>query len=271
MKYLDIDLKKLMPLFRKVGLYSPANQFYAEKVRKHQQIIAYIPQIVSAFSKLSTKRQLVMLDCGCGKSYLSFVLYAYCRDVLGRSVKIIGVDRNPELIKQCNETAKALGYINMHFYAENLETFKLDGKIDIVYSLHACDTATDQTIAQGIALGAKYIFSASCCQHSNREKLSKHPLKKVTKHRPYKERLVDMIGDSMRALLLEHMGYGVKIFEFVGSEKTPKNIMLRAISNSAKKQDVTKAMSEYRRLVQMFNFAPKLEGLINFPQSGRYD
>lgn len=259
---LDFNLDNLTTLLREIGLYNPKGQFYQQRICKNQQILAYIPQIASAIGKLSTKRPIVMLDCGCGKSYLSFVLYEYCAKVLERKIKIIGVDSNSELIDKCNCSALTLGFDNMYFYNAGIEAFNFDDSIDIAYSLHACDFATDQTIAKGVQLGAKYIFSVSCCQHSNRENLRRHPLTSVSRYQPYKERLVDMVGDSMRALLLEQLGYGVNIFEFVAAEHTPKNVMLRAVKNTVKKQDRVKAAGEYQCLVEMFGFAPKLEGLL---------
>jgi len=259
---LAFDTTNLKALFREIGLFSSTDEPYKARVRKHQQIIAYIPLIRSAFSKLSTKRSIIMLDCGCGKSYLSFALYAYCNTVLGRKLKIIGVDSNAELIRKCNESAKAFGFEGMHFYCSDVGAFEYNEDVDIVYSLHACDGATDQTIAKGANLGAKYIFSVSCCQHTNRENMSKHPLTSISRHLPYKERLVDMIGDSMRGLLLEHLGYGVNLFEFIAAEQTPKNIMLRAVKNAVKKQDRQNALTNYKKLVEMFNFTPKLEGLL---------
>jgi SAM-dependent methyltransferase len=203
-----------------------------------------------------------MVDCGCGKSYLSFVLYEYCKSILKRKVKIIGIDHNPDLIDKCKIAAKELSFEDMFFYDQKVEKFKDEEKVDIVYSLHACDTATDQTIAQGVELGAKYIFSVSCCQHTNRKNMSKHPLSSVSRYQPYKERLVDMLGDSMRGLLLEHLNYGVDIFEFVASEYTPKNIMLRAIKDTAKKIEQSNAMANYKNLAEMFNFAPSLESML---------
>jgi hypothetical protein len=205
----------------------------------------------------------VLLDCGCGKSYLSFVLYQYCQEVLGRELNIIGIDNNAELIGKCNDSAKNLGFTGMQFHNSDIAAFKTDAKIDITYSLHACNTATDQTIAKGINMGAQYIFSVSCCQHTNREKMAGHCLASISRYRPYKERLVDMVGDSMRALLLEHLGYGVSIFEFATTAQTPKNIMLRAIKGTVKQQDQTQAMAKYKELVKGFNFAPALENMLN--------
>lgn len=258
----DFDSENLKTLFREIGLYSPKGEFYAERARKHQQVFSYIIQLKAALSKLSTKRPIVFLDCGCGKSYLSFIFYEYCKTILNRPVKILGIDNNSDLIDKCNQTARELNFDNMHFYCSGIEPFKSTEAIDIVYSLHACNTATDQTIAKGIELNARYIFSVSCCQHLNRKKMAQHPMHSVSRHQPYKERLVDMLGDSMRALLLEHLGYGVKVFEFVAAEQTPKNIMLRATSNTAKKSEKEGAMAHYKHLVATFNFAPHLEQLL---------
>jgi SAM-dependent methyltransferase len=262
MTQLNFNSANLKTLFREVGLYSPKEQFYPERVHKHQQVFVYIVQIKTAFSKLSTKKPIVLLDCGCGRSYLSFILYEYCQTVLNRQIKIIGIDNNADLINKCKKTAQELGFENMEFYHSDVEKFKTDEIVDIVYALHACDTATDQTIAKGVMLNAKYIFSVSCCQYTNRKEMSKHPLQSISRHQPYKERLVDMIGDSMRALLLEHLGYGVKLFEFVAAEYTPKNIMLRAIKNTVKRQDKENAEDNYNKLVAMFNFFPALENYL---------
>lgn len=261
MTLLDFNLSNLTTLFREIGLYSSGNKLFQSQTRKHQQILAYLQQFQSIFGKFGTKKPLVLLDCGCGKSYLSFVLYEYCRSVLKREIKIIGIDWNPELIRKCQNSAESLGF-NMEFISSTVNTFQTKTKVDIIYSLHACDKATDQTIATGINLGARYILSVSCCQHTNREKISNHPLTSISRHKPYKERLVDMIGDSMRALLLESIGYRVDIFEFIATNQTPKNIMLRAIKDTAKKERRDEALTQYHQLVNMFNFAPELERLL---------
>lgn len=262
MSLINFDPANLKNLFREVGLYSPKGEFYLERARKHQQVFAYIIQIKSALSKLSTKRPIVFVDCGCGKSYLSFLLYEYCQTILERKLKIIGIDNNLELINRCRKTAEDLGFKEMEFCHAKVGEFKTEEKIDVVYSLHACDTATDQTIAKGIALNSTYIFSVSCCQHTNRHNMAGHPLHSISRHQPYRERLVDMVGDSMRALLLERLGYGVKLFEFVAAEFTPKNIMLRAIKGTAKRHEKESAQANYQQLVEMFNFTPALEGLL---------
>ena len=261
MKNLNVD--ELQELFREVGLHNPKGEIYKERSRKYAQLFSYIVQLESAFKKLTTKRPLVLVDCGCGKSYLSFLLYEYCQRVLKRKVKIIGIDHNHALIEKCKGIAKKLAYKNMSFYDQSIQSLPIDPPVDVVYSLHACDTATDQTLAQGIMLQAKYIFSVSCCQHTNRSKFRSNILRQVSRFQPYKERLVDMIGDTMRGLLLEHIGYAVKLFEFVAAEHTPKNIVLRAVNGAVKKTDQELALSRYCELTQTFHFKPALESLIN--------
>ena len=260
---MNIDLTKINKIYNQIGLCNPQDNFYKGKDDKYHQVVAYCAHIISAINKLSSKRDVVMVDCSCGKSYLSFVLYAYCTTILDRKIKIIGIDTNAVLISKCKDTAQKLGYTNMHFYNTAVGDFRLDGAADIVYSLHACDTATDQTIAAGINFKAKYIFSVSCCQHTNRKRLSGHPLTAVSRFQPYKERLTDMVGDSMRALLLEGNNYGVRLFEFTPQKHTQKNIMLRAVRNQVKKQDRDGAAVNYDSLTRMFKFKPALENLIS--------
>ena len=263
MKHSNLNIDELQVLFREVGLHNPKGDIYKERTRKYAQLFSYIIQLESALKKLTTKRPVVLVDCGCGKSYLSFLLYEYCKRVLKRKVKIIGIDHNYDIIEKCKGIAEKLNYKYMSFYDKPIKSLPVDRSVDIVYSLHACDTATDQTIAQGIILNAKYIFSVSCCQHTNRSKFRSKILRSVSRSQPYKERLVDMIGDTMRGLLLEYLGYAVKLFEFVAAEHTPKNIVLRAINNAVKKQDRVIALDRYQELVETFHFKPALEALIS--------
>jgi hypothetical protein len=262
---MNINIKNINTIYNQIGLSNPNNNFYKGKEDKHQQVITYCAQIISIINKLSSKRDIVMLDCGCGKSYLSFILYAYCSMVLKRKIKIIGIDTNAyaSVIDKCKDSAEKLGFKNMYFDDVSITDFQTNSKIDIVYSLHACDTATDQTIALGIKHKAKYIFSVSCCQHTSRNKISGHPLTAVSRYQPYKERLADMISDSMRALLLESNDYGVRIFEFTSQKHTPKNIMLRAVRNQVKKKEKDIASINYNNLTKMFKFRPVLERLIS--------
>ena len=146
----------------------------------------------------------------------------------------------------------------MIFYNANIIESNFTHQPDIVYSLHACDSATDEMIYQGITQKAKYILSVSCCQHRMRNQMKNHPLALVTRHKPYKERLTDMIADSLRVLILEASGYKVTVYEFVAAAYTPKNVMLKCERMSQTNQKTELAMLEYEKLSKLFNMRPML-------------
>ncbi len=147
----------------------------------------------------------------------------------------------------------------MEFICDDIFNVKFQEKPDIVYSLHACDIATDMTIAKGIQEDAQYIMTVSCCQHTVRNQMRKHSLTSITKHGIYKERLTDMLADSMRSILLESNGYKVKIFEYVPTSETPKNVMVRAVKvGSISKKRKSSLIMEYNKLNNFFNVDIKL-------------
>lgn len=259
MENIKLDAGELKKLYQDIGLMNPVGGQYKERVGKSRQVYDYLAQILAALKKLSTKNEIVLLDCACGRSYLSFLVFYYCQEVLDRKIRIIGVDSNPDLILKCNNIAFELGYKNLSFYCSNIIDFKSEFKPDIVYSLHACNTATDQAIAKGIIEKAKYIMTVSCCQHAARGQIKKHPLASITRFKPYKERVADMVSDSMRALLLESLGYNVEIYEFTSSRNTAKNIMLRAVSGNRNEVREEMAEYEYQKLLNTFHIRPAAE------------
>ncbi|MCL2462345.1 MAG: SAM-dependent methyltransferase, partial [Defluviitaleaceae bacterium] len=226
------------------------------------QLYDYAAIFRTALKRLSAKRPLLLLDCGCGRSYLSFFLNYTLQSMGWNNLYFIGVDSNRELIGKCRDAASALGFANMEFRAGDIIDLRAGADIDIVYSLHACNTATDQTIFAGLANNAKYILSVSCCQHYARGQMKGHPLASVTRYGPYKERLADMVADSLRSLLLEACGYTADIFEFTPQRNTPKNVMLRAQKTGQSGERVRRAAQEYERLSAMFNVRPALEGYL---------
>jgi SAM-dependent methyltransferase len=256
------NLKILEEIYQDIKLFSPAGTLYQKREKKNNQVIHYIQLINAALSKMSTKKQLVLLDCGCGKSYLSFVLYKYIYEILGRNIYIIGIDNNQTLIDDCNNIKEKLKFTNMEFHTGDIINVNLNRKVNISYSLHACDLATDQTITKGVMEDVDIIFSVSCCQHTNRKKIKCSTLRSVTRYKEYKERIVDMTGDTMRGLLLEALGYRVDIFDFVSTSETPKNMILRAKKNKAKKVVIEDSLLEYKKLSDFFHIRPKLEEYI---------
>lgn len=206
--------------------------------------------------KISKRRSLTFLDCACGKGYITFVLSYILTQKLGRSAFFVGVDRNPHVIQRCMEAQSSLGYENLEFHATDIIEFTPDKKPDITFCLHACDTATDETIAKGITLNSRFIVAAPCCQREICRKIKHHPLKPMTQFPIIKERLSCLITESLRTLVLKAAGYKVKIFEFVPTRVTPKNLMLRAEKIWIRNSD---ALKQYWQLRDIFNIEPKIE------------
>jgi len=242
-----------------IGLASPNGNNYKERLHKHQQMLDYYIAIKSIIKRLSTKRTLYLYDCGCGRSYLSFYLNYHLQKDGFNNIAFICIDSNKDLIELCRQTASEMKMTNMTFYDSNIADFDLPEKPDIVYSLHACDTATDQMIYKGIVENAKYILSVSCCQHTMRKQMKNHPLAMVSRHKPYKERLADMISDSLRVLILESYGYKVTVYEFVSATHTPKNIMLKCEKVGQVYEKAALAVNEYEKLAELFNMHPMLK------------
>ena len=250
------DIQELNVL---IGFASPTGKNYKERLHKHQQMWDYYVAIKSIMKKLSTKRTLYLYDCGCGRSYLSFYLNFYLKKDGFDNVSFICIDANKDLIERCKQTALKMKATNMAFYHADIVDFEFLHQPDIVYSLHACDIATDQMIYKSITQNARFILSVSCCQHTMRKQMKGHSLSMVARHKPYKERLVDMISDSLRALILEAYGYKVNVYEFVATAHTPKNIMLKCknVGQVDKKSELAKL--EYKKLSALFNMNPMLE------------
>ncbi len=269
MNNIKMNTEEINSLFSHIGLANEHGTMYKQRLHKHRQLFDFIQHIEKAIKRLSTKRTLTLVDCACGKSYLSFVANYYLTNVLKRDVEFICIDYNEHVIKQSQEAANKLGFTNMTFICNDIFKTNLNKKIDVIYSLHACDTATDMTIAKGIAENAMYIMTVSCCQHFVRSNMKKHPLGAITKHGVYKERIADMVSDSMRSLALETYGYQPKLFDYVPSSETPKNVMIRATRGPIQGKRYLEAQKEYNQLQKLFNVEPKLYEYIELAQNKR--
>ena len=163
-------------------------------------------------------------------------------------------------MEKAKNRALSFGFENMSFHACDIEQYTHQSPVDAVFSLHACDTATDKTIYLGIHCRARLIFSVSCCQHSLKKTLKGHPFAALTRHQIFKDRLTYMVGDSLRSLLIEMQGYRSDIIEFVSSRSTDKNVMIRCERGQQKSQD--KLRNEYEKLQGTFNFTLPLEAYL---------
>lgn len=221
----------------------------ADMRRKYVQVDNFIKLIQPLLSKSTQRGKVFILDCGSGKSYLSFVMNYFIREKLRRNCHFFCIDDNSDLIGKCVQMRDGLGYDNMEFAVSKIKDFRPNEKIDIVCSLHACDTATDEAIAKAIQLKAPFLLVVPCCQHEVINQLRDHPLKAITRHGTFKAKLADLLTDAMRSLILEAAGYKVRIAEYVSPMYTPKNIMIQA----EKIQDKNKmAMEQYLELKAMF-------------------
>jgi SAM-dependent methyltransferase len=201
-----------------------------------------------------------VVDAGCGKAYMSLALVAYGREV-GTRVELVGLDANPGVIETVRRIAEQLGYDEAAFEATTIEGYAGDGPVDLLVSLHACDTATDEAIAAGVRLGAEAIVVAPCCHHELAGQLAKNAKDGVLRHGVLLGRQADLITDALRAAALETHGYRVDVIEFVATEHTPKNVMLRAVRAPSRAR-ADRARREYVELRDHWHVAPAIERLL---------
>ncbi len=231
-----------IPALVDLGVFTKDFKIVNSKYDKFKQINRFIEIVNDAFSD-DTNKNITILDFGCGKSYLTFIIYYYFAEVKKKNVKIIGYDLKKDVVENCNKIAEKYGYKNLKFIVSDVTKDVLyDEHIDMVISLHACDTATDFALNYAIRKNVKHIFSVPCCQHEVNKTIKKGgDFDILLKHGLIKERMSALLTDSIRAGILEDMGYSVDVLEFVDFSHSPKNIMLRAkktkkISNKNRQQ-----------------------------------
>ncbi len=222
---------------------------------KFRQINRFLELVEDVMPRLEKEEDINIVDFGCGKSYLTFALYYYLVEILGRKVNIIGLDLKEDVIELCNKIAGELNYENLNFIHGDIKDFDLNGDIDMVVTLHACDTATDAAIVKAIGWNSKVLLSVPCCQAEIYSKLENSRLEPMLKHGIIKERLASLVTDSLRAEVLEACGYNVQLVEFIDMDHTPKNILIRAYKD--KKIDQVASKEAYKDFKEFF----KLEDL----------
>ena len=218
-----------IPALVDLGVFTPDFRIVKAKYDKYRQINRFIQLIDDEFAA-SQRKSLTILGFGCGKSYLTFIMYYYFAVKRGMDVRIIGYDLKADVVEHCNAVAARYGYDRLRFVVADVTKDKLyDEHIDMVVTLHACDTATDYALYYAIQKQADYIFSVPCCQHEVNSQIKKAgELDIFLRHGIVKERMCALLTDSIRAAALEDMGYRTDMIEFVDFEHSPKNIMLRA-------------------------------------------
>ncbi len=231
-----------IPAFRDLGIFTKENRVSAAMQDKYRQINRFIETVDDVFAD-DTIKSLTILDFGCGKSYLTFLLYYYFTVKKGLKTQVIGYDLKEDVVEKCNDIAKKYGYYNLDFVRADVKEDKLyDKNIDMIVTLHACDTATDYALSYAIQKNVKYIFSVPCCQHEiNGSIKGKGDFDIFFKHGLIKERFSALLTDAIRVEVLENAGYHVDCLEFVGIDASPKNLMIRAVKGKAQKRKNLKA------------------------------
>jgi SAM-dependent methyltransferase len=218
-----------LPFLIDLGVMTKEGQIVKSKSDKFKQINRFLEYIEDILPYLDKGRELTILDFGCGKSYLTFAMYYYLKILKEYDINIIGLDLKKDVIAHCNILSEKYGYDKLHFLEGDIASYSGSNTIDMVVTLHACDTATDYALYKAVAWDAKVILSVPCCQHELNKQIKNDILKPVLKHGIIKERMSALITDALRAEILETQGYRVQLLEFIDIEHTPKNILIRAV------------------------------------------
>ena len=219
----------MVPFMVDLGVMTREGKVVASRYDKFRQINRFLEFIRDIIPKLPKDREITILDFGCGKSYLTFAMYYYLRELEHLDVRIIGLDLKEDVIRHCSELAQSYGYEKLKFCQGDIAGFEGVSSVDMVVTLHACDTATDFALAKAVEWGAQVILSVPCCQHEVNRQIRNDILQPVLHYGILKERIAALITDGLRAELLERKGYETQLLEFIDMEHTPKNILIRAV------------------------------------------
>lgn len=220
-----------VPFLIDLGVMTQNGSIVNAHYDKFRQINHFLEYIEDILPSLPTDRELRILDFGCGKSYLTFAIYYYLKVLKGYPVRITGLDLKEDVIRHCNELAVKYGYDKLEFLCGDIAYYDGCSQVDMVVTLHACDTATDYALAKAVGWGAKVILSVPCCQHELNKQMKNDLLSPVLHYGILKERMAALMTDGLRAQILEANGYRTQILEFIDMAHTPKNLLIRAVYN----------------------------------------
>ena len=255
-----------VPFLVELGVMTETGKVVAQKYDKFRQINRYLEFVEDILQELPKDREIRIIDFGCGKSYLTFALYYYLRELKGIDAGITGLDLKADVIEHCNSLAVKFGYEKLRFYVGDIAGYSTekDSSPDMVVTLHACDTATDYALEKAVKWGARVILCVPCCQHELNRQIECDALKPVLKYGLLKERIAALVTDGLRAQMLEEAGYRTQILEFIDMEHTPKNILIRAVRQPLKIRKHT----GYEKTAEFLNVSPTLQKLL-FGEKGK--
>lgn len=260
-----------VPFLQDLGVMTEEGKIVRTKTDKFRQINRFLEFVEDILPRLDKGRELTILDFGCGKSYLTFAMYYYLHDLKGYDIRIIGLDLKSEVIAHCGKLAKKYGYEKLTFLEGDIADYDGVDQVDMVVTLHACDTATDYALAKAVGWGAEVILSVPCCQHElnaqfaeDREQTKEQTerescLAPVMDYGLLRERFAALATDGLRAKYLESVGYETQVLEFIDMEHTPKNILIRAVKSGKENE---KAAEEIKKCIQFLEVSPTLGRLL---------
>lgn len=247
-----------VPFLIDLGVMTEEGKVVHARFDKFRQINRFLEFIEDILPELDRDRELTVLDFGCGKSYLTFAMYYYLHEQKGYDIRIIGLDLKKEVIRRCGELGRKYGYEKLTFLEGDIAGYTGVDRVDMVVTLHACDTATDYALAKAVEWNAKVILSVPCCQHELNVQIENEVLKPLFKYGLIKERMAALVTDALRAEYLECAGYETQILEFIDMEHTPKNILIRGVRNGKKGEN----REAIRRCEEFLHVFPTLGRLL---------
>lgn len=251
---------KPIPFLVHLGVMNAEGKVHTAKKDKFRQINRFLEMIDDVLPHLDSTRSLHIVDFGCGKAYLTFALYHFLKRIKGFQIHLTGIDLKSDVIQYCQELSQALGYQNdFQFIQGDIDNYQTQEGVDMVVSLHACDTATDAALEKAVRWQAQVILSVPCCQHELLQQIQQEQLRPLLKHGILKERFSALATDAARVQLLEVLGYQAQILEFIDLEHTPKNLLIRAIRRSQSDGHRKAAWQTYLSFKQTLHIDPSLE------------
>ena len=248
-----------VPFLQDLGVMTSEGKIVRTKFDKFRQINRFLEFVEDILPQLDKNKEITILDFGCGKSYLTFAMYYYLHELKSYDVRIVGLDLKTDVIRHCNELSEKYGYEKLKFLEGNIADYTGVDEVDMVVTLHACDTATDFALDKAVGWNAKVILSVPCCQHELNGQMHSELLAPLFKYGLIKERMAALITDAMRAEYLESQGYEAQILEFIDMEHTPKNILIRAVKTGKMKNN----QESIRACEEFFHIKPTLGKLLD--------